>query len=155
MGAGLWWMRSRAARGKGRCKRTHLSIERGSPRAYLQTVVSQPVQTGYKAIDAYGPIGRRAGEIIIGTARPANGARGDTIITRKSSGISAYYVRHRPEAVDHRHVVRISKEHGAHAHTVVVAASASAAPALQYIAATRAHMGEYSWTTARTHLYLR
>src|SRR5438132_1367966 len=68
----------------------------------------------------------------------------DTIINQKSSGIKCIYVAIGQKQSTIANVVRKLEEHGALAHTVVVAASASAPPALQYISAySGVTMGEY------------
>src|SRR3982074_653899 len=120
-------------------------IGRVAPGVIYRQSVSQPVQTGYKAIDAMVPIGRGQRELIIGdrqTGKPAHAAA--TIINQKSSGIKCIYVAIGQKQSTIANVVRKLEEHGALAHTVVVAASASAAPAPPHIAAASAPtMGEY------------
>src|SRR6266850_1888729 len=132
--------------GKGPVQAEHTSpIERVAPGVIYRQSVSQPVQTGYKAIDAMVPIGRGQRELIIGDRQTGKTALAvDTIINQKSSGIKCIYVAIGQKQSTIANVVRKLEEHGAMAHTVVVAASASAAPALQYIAAySGVTMGEY------------
>jgi len=132
--------------GKGPVKAEHTSpIERVAPGVIYRQSVSQPVQTGYKAIDAMVPIGRGQRELIIGDRQTGKTALAvDTIINQKSSDIKCIYVAIGQKQSTIANVVRKLEEHGAMAHTVVVAASASAAPALQYIAAySGVTMGEY------------
>ena len=132
--------------GKGPVKAEHTSpIERVAPGVIYRQSVSQPVQTGYKAIDAMVPIGRGQRELIIGDRQTGKTALAvDTIINQKASGIKCIYVAIGQKQSTIANVVRKLEEHGAMAHTVVVAASASAAPALQYIAAySGVTMGEY------------
>jgi len=132
--------------GKGPVKAEHTSpIERVAPGVIYRQSVSQPVQTGYKAIDAMVPIGRGQRELIIGDRQTGKTALAvDTIINQKSSGIKCIYVAIGQKQSTIANVVRKLEAHGAMAHTVVVAASASAAPALQYIAAySGVTMGEY------------
>src|SRR6202158_4970036 len=132
--------------GKGPIKATRTApIERGAPGVIYRKSVSQPVQTGYKAIDSMVPIGRGQRELIIGDRQTGKTALAvDTIINQKSSGIKCIYVAIGQKQSTIANVVRKLEEHGAMAHTVVVAAPASAAPALQYIAAySGVTMGEY------------
>src|SRR3981081_652031 len=111
-------------------------IERVAPGVIYRKSVSQPVQTGYKAGDSRVPIGRGQRELIIGDRQTGKTALAiDTIINQKSSGIKCVYVAIGQKQSTIANVVRKAQDHTALAHTVVVAASASAAPALQYIAA--------------------
>ena len=132
--------------GKGAVKATRTSpIERVAPGVIYRKSVSQPVQTGYKAIDAMVPIGRGQRELIIGDRQTGKTALAvDTIINQKSSGIKCIYVAIGQKQSTIANVVRKLEEHDAMAHTVVVAASASTPPAMQYIAAySGVTMGEY------------
>ena len=132
--------------GKGPVKAERTSpIERVAPGVIYRQSVSQPVQTGYKAIDAMVPIGRGQRELIIGDRQTGKTALAvDTVINQKSSGIKCIYVAIGQKQSTIANVVRKLEEHGALAHTVVVAASASAPPALQYISAySGVTMGEY------------
>src|SRR5579871_3140566 len=75
--------------GKGaiNAKRT-APIERVAPGVIYRKSVSQPVQTGYKAVDSMVPIGRGQRELIIGDRQTGKTAMAvDTIINQKSSGI--------------------------------------------------------------------
>ncbi|TLY94871.1 MAG: F0F1 ATP synthase subunit alpha [Gammaproteobacteria bacterium] len=132
--------------GKGpvRAERTS-PIERVAPGVIYRQSVSQPVQTGYKAIDAMVPIGRGQRELIIGDRQTGKTALAvDTIINQKSSGIKCIYVAIGQKQSPIATVVRTLEEHGALAHTVAVPAPASAPPALQYISAySGVTMGEY------------
>src|SRR5438874_2360196 len=132
--------------GKGPVKAERTSpIERVAPGVIYRKSVSQPVQTGYKAIDAMVPIGRGQRELIIGDRQTGKTALAvDTIINQKSSGIKCIYVAIGQKQSSIANVVRKLEEHGALAHTVVVAASASVPPALQYLSAySGVTMGEY------------
>ncbi|HEY0768126.1 MAG TPA: F0F1 ATP synthase subunit alpha, partial [Steroidobacteraceae bacterium] len=132
--------------GKGPVKATRTApIERVAPGVIYRQSVSQPVQTGYKAIDSMVPIGRGQRELIIGDRQTGKTALAvDTIINQKSSGIKCIYVAIGQKQSTIANVVRKLEEHGAMAHTVVVAAAASTPPALQYIAAySGVTMGEY------------
>ena len=132
--------------GKGpiKAKRT-APIERVAPGVIYRKSVSQPVQTGYKAVDSMVPIGRGQRELIIGDRQTGKTALAiDTIINQKSSGIKCVYVAIGQKQSTIANVVRKLEEHGALAHTIVVAASASTPAALQYISAySGVTMGEY------------
>ncbi|MFI4866924.1 MAG: F0F1 ATP synthase subunit alpha [Steroidobacterales bacterium] len=120
-------------------------IERVAPGVIYRKSVSQPVQTGYKAVDAMVPIGRGQRELIIGDRQTGKTALAiDTIINQKSSGIKCIYVAIGQKQSSIANVVRKLEEHGAMAHTIVVAASASSPPSLQYLSAyAGVTMGEY------------
>src|SRR5689334_17441904 len=132
--------------GKGPVKAARTApIERVAPGVIYRKSVSQPVQTGYKAIDSMVPIGRGQRELIIGDRQTGKTALAvDTIINQKGSGIRCIYVAIGQKQSTIANVVRKLEEHGALAHTVVVAASASVPAAMQYIAAySGVTMGEY------------
>jgi F-type H+/Na+-transporting ATPase subunit alpha len=132
--------------GKGPIKASRTApIERVAPGVIYRQSVSQPVQTGYKAIDAMVPIGRGQRELIIGDRQTGKTALAvDTIINQKTSGIKCIYVAIGQKQSTIANVVRKLEEHGALAHTVVVAASASIPAAMQYIAAySGCTMGEF------------
>src|SRR6201998_4692575 len=80
--------------GKGAVRATRTSpIERVAPGVIYRKSVSQPVQTGDKAIDAMVPIGRGQRELIIGDRQTGKTALAvDTIINQKTSGIKCIYV---------------------------------------------------------------
>jgi F-type H+/Na+-transporting ATPase subunit alpha len=120
-------------------------IERVAPGVIYRKSVSQPVQTGYKAVDAMVPIGRGQRELIIGDRQTGKTAMAiDTIINQKTSGIKCIYVAIGQKQSSIANVVRKLEEHGAMAHTIVVAASASTPPSLQYLSAyAGVTMGEY------------
>ncbi len=120
-------------------------IERVAPGVIYRQSVSQPVQTGYKAVDAMVPIGRGQRELIIGDRQTGKTALAiDTIINQKSSGIRCIYVAIGQKQSSIANVVRKLEEHGAMAHTIVVAAAAATPAAMQYLAAySGVTMGEY------------
>ncbi|ADN77981.1 ATP synthase F1, alpha subunit [Ferrimonas balearica DSM 9799] len=107
--------------------------------------VSQPVQTGYKSVDAMIPIGRGQRELIIGDRQTGKTAMAiDAIINQRDSGIKCVYVAIGQKASTIANVVRKLEEHGALQNTIVVVASASEAAALQYLAPySGCTMGEY------------
>ncbi|HEY1076577.1 MAG TPA: F0F1 ATP synthase subunit alpha [Fontimonas sp.] len=120
-------------------------IEKVAPGVMAREPVNQPVQTGYKAVDSMVPVGRGQRELIIGDRQTGKTALAiDTIINQKGSGIKCVYVAIGQKASSIANVVRKLEEHGAMGHTIVVAASASEAAALQYIAPySGCSMGEY------------
>ncbi|HUP91386.1 MAG TPA: F0F1 ATP synthase subunit alpha [Solimonas sp.] len=132
--------------GKGPIKADgHAPIEKVAPGVIARKSVSQPVQTGYKAIDAMVPIGRGQRELIIGDRQTGKTALAvDTIINQKGSGIKCVYVAIGQKASSIANVVRKLEENGAMAHTIVVAATASESAAMQFIAPySGCSMGEY------------
>jgi F-type H+-transporting ATPase subunit alpha len=86
--------------------------------------VDQPVQTGLKSMDAMVPIGRGQRELIIGDRQTGKTAVAiDTIINQKGTGVKCIYVAVGQKASSIANVVRKLEEHGAMAHTIVVAAT--------------------------------
>jgi len=122
-----------------------LPIERIAPGVIARQSVNQPVQTGLKAIDSMVPIGRGQRELIIGDRQTGKTAVAlDAIINQKGSGIKCIYVAIGQKASSVANVVRKLEEHGAMEHTIIVAANASDAAALQFIAPySGCAMGEY------------
>ncbi|EDN70918.1 ATP synthase F1, alpha subunit [Beggiatoa sp. PS] len=122
-----------------------LPIERIAPGVIARQSVNQPVQTGLKAIDSMVPIGRGQRELIIGDRQTGKTAVAlDAIINQKGTGIKCIYVAIGQKASSVANVVRKLEEHGAMEHTIIVAANASDAAALQFIAPySGCAMGEY------------
>jgi F-type H+/Na+-transporting ATPase subunit alpha len=120
-------------------------VERIAPGVIARKSVSQPVQTGYKTIDAMIPIGRGQRELIIGDRQTGKSAVAvDAIINQKNSGIKCIYVAIGQKNSTIANIVRKLEEHGAMAYTTVVAASAAESAAMQYIAPfSGCAMGEY------------
>jgi F-type H+-transporting ATPase subunit alpha len=120
-------------------------IEKVAPGVITRRSVSQPVQTGLKAIDAMVPIGRGQRELIIGDRQTGKTAIAvDTIINQKGTGVKCIYVAVGQKASSIANVVRKLEEYGAMEHTIVIAASASESAAMQYIAPyAGCAMGEY------------
>ena len=132
--------------GKGPLKTSRTApIERVAPGVIYRKSVSQPVQTGYKAIDSMVPVGRGQRELIIGDRQTGKTALAvDTIINQKSSGIKCIYVAIGQKQSSIANVVAKLEENGAMDHTIVVAASASTPAAMQYLSAyAGVTMGEY------------
>jgi len=122
--------------GKGAVETSETSpIEKVAPGVIARQSVSQPVQTGLKSIDAMVPIGRGQRELIIGDRQTGKTAVAvDTIINQKGTGIICIYVAIGQKASSIANVVRKLEENGALDHTIIVAASASDSPAMQFIA---------------------
>jgi F-type H+-transporting ATPase subunit alpha len=120
-------------------------IERVAPGVIYRQSVSQPVQTGLKAIDAMVPVGRGQRELIIGDRQTGKTAVAiDTIINQKGTGVKCIYVAIGQKQSSIANVVRKLEEHGAMDHTIIVAASASTPAAMQYLAPySGCAMGEY------------
>ena len=120
-------------------------VERVAPGVIWRKSVDQPVQTGYKSVDAMIPIGRGQRELIIGDRQTGKTAMAiDAVINQKGTGIKCVYVAIGQKASTVANIVRKLEENGALAHTVVVAATASESAAMQYISAySGCTMGEY------------
>jgi F-type H+/Na+-transporting ATPase subunit alpha len=120
-------------------------IEKVAPGVIWRQSVSQPVQTGLKAIDAMVPVGRGQRELIIGDRQTGKTAVAvDTIINQKGQGVYCVYVAIGQKASTIMNVVRKLEETGAMAYTIVVAATASDSAAMQYLSAyAGCTMGEY------------
>ena len=120
-------------------------IEKVAPGVIWRKSVSQPVQSGLKAIDAMVPVGRGQRELIIGDRQTGKTAVAvDTIINQKGQNLFCIYVAVGQKASTIANVVRKLEEHGALEYTIVVAATASESAAMQYIAPyAGCTMGEY------------
>src|SRR3990167_9140803 len=120
-------------------------IEKVAPGVIYRQPVSQPVQTGLKAIDSMVPIGRGQRELIIGDRQTGKTAIAiDAIINQRNMGIKCIYVAIGQKASSVAAVVRKLEEHNALSHTIIVAATASDPAAMQYIAPyAGCAMGEY------------
>ncbi len=120
-------------------------IEKVAPGVIERKSVDQPVQTGLKAIDAMVPVGRGQRELIIGDRQTGKTAVAiDAIINQKGTGVKCVYVAIGQKASSVATVVRKLEEHGALAHTIIVAVSAADPAAMQYLAPyAGCTMGEY------------
>ena len=120
-------------------------VEKVAPGVIQRQSVSQPVQTGLKAIDAMVPIGRGQRELIIGDRQTGKTAVAiDAVINQRGSGIKCIYVAIGQKQSTIANMVRKLEEEGAMEYTIVVAASASDSAAMQYIAPyAGCAMGEY------------
>ena len=132
--------------GKGEIKASLTApIEKVAPGVIERQSVDEPVQTGYKSVDAMVPIGRGQRELLIGDRQTGKTALAiDAIINQKNSGIKCIYVAIGQKASSIANVVRKLEEHDALGHTIIVAASASESAAMQFIAPyAGCSMGEY------------
>jgi F-type H+/Na+-transporting ATPase subunit alpha len=120
-------------------------IEKVAPGVIDRQSVSQPLQTGLKAIDSMVPIGRGQRELIIGDRQTGKTAVAvDTIISQKGKGVTCVYVAIGQKASTVSNVVRKLEEFGALEYTIVVVAAASESAAMQYLSAyAGCTMGEY------------
>src|SRR5512132_3396780 len=120
-------------------------IEKVAPGVIARQSVSQPVQTGLKAIDSMVPIGRGQRELIIGDRQTGKSAVAvDTIINQKGQNMTCVYVAIGQKASTIKNIVRALEQYGAMEYTIVVAASASESAAMQYVSPySGCTMGEY------------
>ncbi len=110
-------------------------IERIAPNVVVRASVNAPVQTGIKAIDTIIPIGRGQRELIIGDRSTGKTAVAlDTIVNQKGQNLICIYVAIGQKASKVAQVVAYLEEYGAMEHTIVVAANAADAAAMQYMA---------------------
>ena len=120
-------------------------IEKVAPGVIDRKSVSQPVQTGLKAIDSMVPVGRGQRELIIGDRQTGKTAVAvDAIINQKGQNMTCVYVAIGQKASTIANVVRKLEEHGAMEYTIVVVATASDSAAMQFLAPyAGCTMGEY------------
>jgi F-type H+-transporting ATPase subunit alpha len=120
-------------------------VEVKAPGIIQRQPVTEPMQTGLKAIDAMIPIGRGQRELIIGDRQTGKTAVAiDAIINQKGKGVFCFYVAIGQKLSTVRQVVDRLEAHGAMEYTTIVAATASETAPLQFIAPyTGVTMGEY------------
>jgi len=120
-------------------------VEQAAPGVISRRSVSQPLQTGIKAIDALVPIGRGQRELIIGDRQTGKTALAiDAILAQRDTGVVCIYVAIGQKASSVASVVHRLTEKGAMAYTIVVAATAADPAAMQYLAPySGCAMGEY------------
>ena len=110
-------------------------VERVAPGVMTRKSVSVPLQTGLKIIDSMIPIGRGQRELIIGDRQTGKTAIAiDTILNQKGQNVKCIYVAIGQKASTVAQIVEKLKQHGAMEYTTIVAATASEAAPLQYIA---------------------
>lgn len=144
--------------GKGRItgELCEMPLERKAPGVIFRQPVTEPLQTGLKAIDSMIPIGRGQRELIIGDRQTGKTAIAiDTIINQRSAyeaGEPVYciYVAVGQKGSTIASLVQTLKEKGALDYTIVVAATAADPAALRYYAPfAGAAIGEYFRDTGR------
>lgn len=133
-----------------------MPLERKAPGVIFRQPVTEPLQTGLKAIDAMIPIGRGQRELIIGDRQTGKTAIAiDTIINQRANyeaGNPVYciYVAVGQKGSTVASLVNALREKGAMDYTVVVAATASDPAAMQYFAPfAGTAIGEYFRDTGR------
>jgi len=136
-----------------------MALERKAPGVIYREPVSEPLQTGVKAIDAMIPIGRGQRELIIGDRQTGKTAIAiDTIINQKEfydRGETVYciYVASGQKASTVAQVAKALEENGAMAYTTIVSSSAADPAPLQYYAPfAGAAIGEFFRDTGRPAL---
>ena len=138
-----------------------MPLERKAPGVLFRQPVSEPMQTGIKAIDSMIPIGRGQRELIIGDRQTGKTTIAiDTIINQKQffdNGNPVYciYVAVGQKASTVANVVAELEKYDAMKYTVVVAATASTSASMQYYAPfTGATIGEFFRDTGRNALVI-
>ncbi len=120
-------------------------VEVKAPGIVLRQSVSEPLQTGIRAIDSMIPIGRGQRELIIGDRQTGKTTIAlDTIINQKGQGVHCFYVAIGQKRSTVALVVEKLRAAGAMEYTTVIAATASDPAPLQFLAPyTGATMAEY------------
>ncbi len=136
-----------------------MPLERKAPGVIFRQPVTQPLQTGIKAIDAMIPIGRGQRELIIGDRQTGKTAVAiDTIINQRDNyeaGTPVYciYVAVGQKGSTVANIAATLEKYGAMDYTVIVSATAADPAALQYYAPyAGASIGEYFRDTGRDAL---
>ena len=132
--------------GKGNIRaRKYKPIEAKAPGIIDRQSVKAPLETGILSIDSMFPIGRGQRELIIGDRQTGKTAIAvDAIINQNGKDCVCIYVAIGQKASSVAQLVETLKKHGAMEHTIVVAANASDAGPLQYIAPyAGCALGEY------------
>ncbi|MCK5779483.1 MAG: F0F1 ATP synthase subunit alpha [Psychrilyobacter sp.] len=112
-----------------------MNIERKATGIIQRKPVHEPMQTGIKSIDGMVPIGRGQRELIIGDRQTGKTAVAiDTIINQIGTGVKCVYVAIGQKRSTVVNIVKKLEDAGAMENTIVVAATASEAASLQYIA---------------------
>ncbi len=143
-------------RGKIGGELIEMPLERKAPGVIFRQPVTEPLQTGLKAIDAMIPIGRGQRELIIGDRQTGKTAIAiDTIINQRENYLAGkpvycIYVAIGQKGSTIANIVNTLREKGAMDYTIVVAATAADPAAMQYFAAfAGAAIGEYFRDTGR------
>ncbi|AYL98805.1 F0F1 ATP synthase subunit alpha [Mucilaginibacter celer] len=138
-----------------------MPLERKAPGVIYRQPVTEPLQTGIKAIDAMIPIGRGQRELVIGDRQTGKTAVCiDTIINQKEfydagQPVICIYVACGQKASTVANIVRTLEENGAMPYSIVVAANASDSATMQFFAPfAGAAIGEYFRDTGRPGLII-
>ena len=138
-----------------------MPLERKAPGVIFREPVTQPLQTGLKAIDAMIPIGRGQRELIIGDRQTGKTAIAiDTIINQRNNFLAGdpvycIYVAVGQKGSTVANIMKTLKDNGAMEYTVIVSATASDPAAMQYYAPfAGAAIGEYFRDTGRHALVI-
>lgn len=132
--------------GKGEIKpEKYMEIERKASGIISRKPVLEPLQTGIKSIDGMVPIGRGQRELIIGDRQTGKTAIAiDAIINQKGTGVKCIYVAIGQKRSTVAQIYKKLEDAGAMEYTTIVAATASEAAPLQYMAPySGVAMGEY------------
>ena len=132
--------------GKGEMNSSkYMAVERQASGIIQRKPVTEPLQTGIKAIDGMIPIGRGQRELIIGDRQTGKTAVVlDAIINQKDTDVYCVYVAIGQKRSTVAQVQKKLEEAGAMAYTTIVAATASESAPLQYLAPyTGVAMAEY------------
>ncbi len=132
--------------GKGPINTPHTRVvEMKAPGIVYRKSVSEPMQTGLKAIDALVPIGRGQRELIIGDRQTGKTAIGiDTIINQKGQNVHCFYVAIGQKQSTVSLVVEKLRQSGAMEYTTVISAGAADPAPMQFLAAySGTAMAEY------------
>jgi F-type H+-transporting ATPase subunit alpha len=142
-------------------KTYEMPLERKAPGVIYRQPVTEPLQTGIKAIDAMIPIGRGQRELVIGDRQTGKTAVCiDTIINQKEfydagKPVICIYVACGQKASTVANIVRTLEENGAMPYSIVVAASAADSATMQFFAPfAGAAIGEYFRDTGRPALII-
>ena len=110
-------------------------VETMAPGVAARQPVTEPMQTGLKAVDSMTPVGRGQRELIIGDRKTGKTAVAiDAILNQKDSGVKCFYVAVGQKDSTTAIVVDTLRRHGAMDYTTVIASGASAPAPLQYVA---------------------
>jgi F-type H+-transporting ATPase subunit alpha len=112
-----------------------LPLEGRAPGVIERQPVTEPMETGLKAVDSMFPIGRGQRELIIGDRQTGKTAIAvDAIINQRGKDVKCIYVAIGQKLSTVRRIAAILEERDVLAHTTIVAACASDPAAVQYIA---------------------
>jgi len=143
--------------GKGEIKASkYMPIERQASGIIARKPVSEPLQTGIKAIDGMFPIGKGQRELIIGDRQTGKTAIAiDAIINQKENDTICVYVAIGQKRSTVAQIYRKLEETGALDYTIIVAATASESAPLQYLAPyAGVAMGEYFMDNGKSVLII-